>query len=587
MTKNQLILGALLILGGIFLASGLGEYLFHFHGNQYGYFVYGIRLFDQSFIENDWLTWNTLNQHFAFGYLLYLIQYIGSLEFLTSLIEIILLCVFSVSVYIISKQCSKYPLHVWLSTIFVGSVVFTSTNVSSGLGSQVLLEKYFIAADIATILMILGLSFMLTKRYLFAGLAIGIGGIFHAAIMVSYSPVILILSIVIGVFQNKKSTAYFVMPILLFWGWFTLLLLVYMHSNPSNFPAISSVMAQLRNPGDLIISNWPLNQTIGWFGLMGIGLLSNSKSNASKSIHIGLQTIVIICILSMLQMEFVKNNLISSLMLFRVAPLGVLFAFILIFSRLFVLFFELEKKDFQWRDWWLIISLVMYALYQSVTSVYIGLLIFSLLSSFYFFRMFEVIMKSITSIFSFELLNYRFTYRSFVILMLVSLLILGTFKNLVGLNKHYSDRGNYTNSGHYYYPYEKAEFEMAQWIRDNTPVDAIFTIPLDIQTFRINAQRAVVVDWVMSPSIPGDLEEWYRRIGDTSGIDIHKSKLVPSMKQLIDGYRKLDYTRAKLLQKKYGTSYFVVNKNHLHINLEKFDELYSNELYKIIFLTNQ
>jgi hypothetical protein len=585
-TKNQLLLSSLLIFGGVFLASGLGEYLFHFHGNQYGYFVYGIRLFDHSFIENDWLTWNTLNQHFAFGYLLYFIQYIGSLEFLPSLIEITLLCVFSFSVYIISTQCSKYPLHVWLSTLFIGSVVFTSTHVSSGLGSQVLLEKYFIAADVATILMILGLSYMLTQRYLFAGLAIGIGGVFHAAIMVSYSPIILILSIFIGVFKSKKSTAYFVMPILFFWGWFSLILLGYMHSNPSSFPAISSVMTQLRNPGDLIISNWPFNQTIGWFGLMSIGLFSTSKSNASKSIRVGLQAIVIVCILSMLQMEFVKNNFISSLMFFRVAPLGVLFAFILIFSRLFVLFFEVEKKDFQWRDWWLIIFIVIYALYQSVTSVYIGLLIFSLLFSLYIFRMFEIIIKSIISIFSFELLKGRFTYSSFVIVMLVSLLILVTFKNLVGLNKHYSDRSNYTNSGQYFYPYEKAEFELAQWIRDNTPVDAIFTIPPDVQTFRINAQRAVVVDWMMSPSIPGDLEEWYRRICDTSGIDINKVKQVPSMKQLIDGYRNLDYSRAKLLQEKYGTSYFVVSKNHHHVNLEKFDELFSNELYKIIYLTN-
>ena len=90
----------------------------------------------------------------------------------------------------------------------------------------------------------------------------------------------------------------------------------------------------------------------------------------------------------------------------------------------------------------------------------------------------------------------------------------------------------------------------------------------------------------MSPSIPGDLEEWYRRIGDISGIDINEVSTIPSNDQLIDGYRNLDYSRAKFLKDKYGASYFVVNKENHLANIEKFDELFSNELYKIIYLNN-
>ena len=56
--------------------------------------------------------------------------------------------------------------------------------------------------------------------------------------------------------------------------------------------------------------------------------------------------------------------------------------------------------------------------------------------------------------------------------MLVSLLILGTLNNLVKLDKVYSNSNNYTSSGEYFYPYEKkAEFELEEWVRINTPME--------------------------------------------------------------------------------------------------------------------
>jgi hypothetical protein len=319
---------------------------------------------------------------------------------------------------------------------------------------------------------------------------------------------------------------------------------------------------------------------------MLIGLFSSLHRESNKSIRMGLQAIILVCILSMMQMAFIENNLITSLMIFRVAPLGVLFAFILIFNRLFVLFFEVAIKDFNWKDWWLLIFIIIYGLYQSVTSTYIGVIIFAVVSSLYIFNIFEFITKRLNSVFTFQLIKNRFSYPNFVLLILLSLIILGTLKNLVGLNQHYSDRSNYTSSGQYFYPYKKAEFELAEWTRFNTPLEAIFTVPSEISTFRINAQRGLIVDWTMSPSIPGDLEEWYRRIGDISGIDINEVSTIPSNDQLIDGYRNLDYSRAKFLKDKYGASYFVVNKENHLANIEKFDELFSNELYKIIYLNN-
>lgn len=56
------------------------------------------------------------------------------------------------------------------------------------------------------------------------------------------------------------------------------------------------------------------------------------------------------------------------------------------------------------------------------------------------------------------------------------------------------------------------EGEMTEWVRQRTPVDAVFLIPPSLSGFRYRAQRAVFVDFKAFPFQDAAMIEWYRRL---------------------------------------------------------------------------
>jgi hypothetical protein len=53
---------------------------------------------------------------------------------------------------------------------------------------------------------------------------------------------------------------------------------------------------------------------------------------------------------------------------------------------------------------------------------------------------------------------------------------------------------------------------LAQWARDNTPADAIFLVPPEEQSFRLNARRAIVVNFKNVPQLGAELPQWRERL---------------------------------------------------------------------------
>lgn len=58
---------------------------------------------------------------------------------------------------------------------------------------------------------------------------------------------------------------------------------------------------------------------------------------------------------------------------------------------------------------------------------------------------------------------------------------------------------------------------LCQWVRRETPKDAIFLIPPDFPEFRFHCRRAIVVDWKGDPLLPKDFMAWIRRMEDVTG----------------------------------------------------------------------
>jgi hypothetical protein len=94
------------------------------------------------------------------------------------------------------------------------------------------------------------------------------------------------------------------------------------------------------------------------------------------------------------------------------------------------------------------------------------------------------------------------------------------------------------------------------WTRTTDP-DAIFLIPPGLQDFRLQGERAVVVDWKSSPVLANELLEWYRRMGRVTG-----DTAVAGLPEAEAGYARLNSSTLTSLRQEFGADYVVFRTPH-------------------------
>jgi hypothetical protein len=117
--------------------------------------------------------------------------------------------------------------------------------------------------------------------------------------------------------------------------------------------------------------------------------------------------------------------------------------------------------------------------------------------------------------------------------------------------------------------------DLFRWMREETPRDAIFLTPPDVDTFRFWGQRAIVVDWKSTPMVPSELVEWLRRLSDVCGQPIES-------RRDLRGYGDLDRDRLAKLKSRYRIDYAVVRRG-----AERglgYEAVYRNSRYAVIRL---
>ncbi|MFO0550991.1 MAG: DUF6798 domain-containing protein [Polyangiaceae bacterium] len=98
---------------------------------------------------------------------------------------------------------------------------------------------------------------------------------------------------------------------------------------------------------------------------------------------------------------------------------------------------------------------------------------------------------------------------------------------------------------------DKSMRDLCGWVMKKTSKDAVFLTPPDIETFRFQCERGIVVDWKTPPIVPKDLLAWIGRLEDVTG-----RKRITSRRDLA-GYSSLDDKRLDQLRSKYHVDYVV------------------------------
>jgi hypothetical protein len=120
------------------------------------------------------------------------------------------------------------------------------------------------------------------------------------------------------------------------------------------------------------------------------------------------------------------------------------------------------------------------------------------------------------------------------------------------------------------------ESQLYGWAR-TTPRDSVFLIPPELQAFRLSSERAVVVDWKSTPFAPAELDEWYRRIDALSGRGLPRAPA-----QATEGYANLSAGALANLADLYGASYAVLREPLRSAPPASWQLVFANGRYEVL-----
>ncbi|MFH2203243.1 MAG: DUF6798 domain-containing protein [Elusimicrobiota bacterium] len=125
-----------------------------------------------------------------------------------------------------------------------------------------------------------------------------------------------------------------------------------------------------------------------------------------------------------------------------------------------------------------------------------------------------------------------------------------------------------------------AQAELYAWAR-RTPVDSTFLIDPSIETFRLHARRAVVVDWKSTPILPAELLAWYDRIETVTG-----EPGVRDLAQAVRGYCRMDAARLEKIAHKYAVDYVLLRRIKDCLPPRGYDVVFANS-YGVVVATGR
>lgn len=121
-----------------------------------------------------------------------------------------------------------------------------------------------------------------------------------------------------------------------------------------------------------------------------------------------------------------------------------------------------------------------------------------------------------------------------------------------------------------------AEQELFAFVRAFTPRDARFVIPPDLDYFRLEGERATIVDFKAMPINKSGLIEWYRRLEVVSGTNV-----LANFYEVSAGYRTLDEARAERLRRDYGVTYIVLPSDRT-LRANGWTRVFANHRFQVL-----
>lgn len=555
-------LGILLVLlVSVYYGLSLG---FHYGvSNQNSYLLGPLHQYDSSLLKNDWITTHSTNQHQLFSIIAVPLFQLSSSGWGFAIINVLAAAVAAMIVYgiLVTFQDRLGALVAFMLVIAMMS--FTNTSSLSG---SYMLRDYFQPSTLGALGLLIALMFFVRHQFAYSGLALAVGGLFHANYLVLG---IAVFSIAHLLLAAKRPVFRLAIQLL-----FPLLAMLYFlpflwerAMAPDEIASARDTFLLIRAPHhyDPVFFKRQFIPFLSWVlagaGAFWIQILRYKNSLALRAIGAWVVACLMLIAVGTILTTVVYLPKVAQIQPWRIAPfvemlcqamLGTLVAsellnrcqtlprwgFALMASGLLVLCFKLRLRMISSHDW--LCPLVL------IGPVACGCLRWS--------KVARIMTPS------------RLCRAAIPFGLLVLVLASG------------SDFMRIANSPLIQGRTQLPEDELYAWARKHSDKDALFITPPLLQGFRLHARRAIVADWKTPPGGSSELIEWIERLKMVCGIPE-----ILNTAALGEGYRCMDADRLTRLTNKYHADYVVLETEQSNQTLrDDFSVVFENREYLIL-----
>ncbi len=133
----------------------------------------------------------------------------------------------------------------------------------------------------------------------------------------------------------------------------------------------------------------------------------------------------------------------------------------------------------------------------------------------------------------------------------------------------------------YYAEQKTAWVSVCLWIKEHTPMNAVFIMPPGEEGFTYLASRSNIGDFKTNPDGPQYLAEWYERLRDLAGGTLPPGKGFDNFTLLNQAYAGLSNEQLIELGKKYRAAFALLPKK----SPAQLEIVYENNAYKVVRLS--
>lgn len=570
--KSRWIITSLCLLGGI----AVGVSGFSSDSNHPTYVPPALHYLDSRYFTGDWWVGSARHYHFAFFAVAAALAKLGVLEIGLAVLNILAVASALYACFLIIEEITRRS-RITIFVIFIAAFLMTRTFHS--LGASYLFTPSLQPSSLAATATLLAIVGMLRRRLMSCGMWLGMAGLFHVNFLVVNIP-FFATAYFLTIVQEPRPRATsrdFAIGLLALVGPSLLLLALFA-------PLVLNVGAETLSPAQSAAADWIffgfavpfhyfpltyLDQLYPFFCWEAVGLLWTSyavSDPAQRRVAWAIQIAFALVIWSATALTtIVFVPVVARLFLWRLAPFAVLFSALMTIVGT-VLATDLDKGDVSRKD--RIVLAISFVLLPTlfVPATPLAGQIVSTHGLWLAAAVLGILLLRVGLQWEFGLSlrsHHGLTGGALVALLLVAVVT----QPSDGKQSRYS---LIVQS-----PELADERDLFAFVRRSTPRDAQFLTPPDLDYFRLEGERATIVDLKAMPINKSGLIEWYRRLADVSGVN-HPA----NTGDVITGFGTLDNARINRLRKEYGITYIVTRAGGM-VRADGWNEVFRNRTYRV------